>query len=74
MLNNEKQISKLTLKIQLSNRQEEQSGIENENKRGIASIDLREDIILATSALKFLTKLITLVVVKQRRWLKNKES
>ena len=41
MLNNEKQISKLTLRIQLSNRQEVQSGIENENKRGIASIDLR---------------------------------
>lgn len=67
MLNNEKQISKLTLKIQLSNRQEEQSGIENENKRGIASIDLREDIILATSALKFLTKLILLLLLWSNR-------
>lgn len=67
MLNNEKQISKLTLKIQLSNRQEEQSGIGNENKRGIASIDLREDIILATSALKFLTKLILLLLLWSNR-------
>lgn len=64
---NEKQISKLTLRIQLSNKQEVQNENENENKWRIAPIDLREHIILAALALKFLLKLISLLLLWSKR-------